>query len=159
MQRHMAILGFELEEIVRLIRMLEESGLDEIVFKEESRYLRVRGPRAVGSVAATPAHKSTPTYHPPRSLPPVPEAQGLAEDEIALESPMMGMFYRSEKPGGPPLVTIGQAVSVGQPVGIIEAMKIFSEVLAEHAGVVVSVPATDGELVHPGAPLVILRTY
>ena len=40
----MAILGFELEEIVRLIRMLEESGLDEMVIREETRYLRVRGP-------------------------------------------------------------------------------------------------------------------
>ncbi len=70
---------------------------------------------------------------------------------------MMGMFYRSEKPGGPPLVSVGQSVSIGQAIGIIEAMKIFSEVLAEHAGVVVAVPATDGELVHAGAPLVVLR--
>jgi len=154
----MAILGFELEEIVRLIRMLEESGLDEIVFKEDARYLRVRGPRPASSVVpAQTAHTNTQSPHAQRALPPVPETQEIAEDQIALESPMMGMFYRSEKPGGPPLVTVGQSVVVGQPIGIIEAMKIFSEVLAEHAGIVISVPAVDGQLVHAGAPLVILR--
>lgn len=153
----MAILGFELEEIVRLIRMLEESGLDEIVLKEDARYLRVRGPRPANSVPAQAAHSSTVSHHVPRALPPVLDAQEIAADEVVLESPMMGMFYRSEKPGGPPLVSVGQAVSIGQPIGIIEAMKIFSEVLAEHAGVVDSVPAADGELVHAGAPLVILR--
>jgi len=68
------------------------------------------------------------------------------------------MFYRAEKPGGPPLVTVGQHVSIGQIIGIIEAMKIFSEVLAEHAGVVIAVPAQDGQLVHAGAPLIVLRS-
>src|SRR5580658_3980196 len=152
----MAILGFELEEIVRLIRMLEESGLDEIVFKEDARYLRVRGPRAGNSIPV-PARNSTDSNYAPRALPPAHEIHDIAEDQIVLESPMMGMFYRSEKPGGPPLVSIGQPVAVGQPIGIIEAMKIFSEVLAEHAGVVVSVPAVDGELVRAGEALVVLR--
>jgi acetyl-CoA carboxylase biotin carboxyl carrier protein len=157
----MAILGFELEEIVRFIHMLEESGLDEIVFQEDVRYLRVRGPRPVASAPPqAPVSSSVTRSAPqsaPRALPPVSDVAKIAEDQIALESPMMGMFYRSEKPGGPPLVVVGQDVAVGQPIGIIEAMKIFSEVLAEHAGVVVAVPATDGELVHAGAPLVILR--
>jgi acetyl-CoA carboxylase biotin carboxyl carrier protein len=155
----MAILGFELEEIVRLIRMLEESGLDEIVLKEDARYLRVRGPRPATSVTAKTAHSSTAVHpiSPPRALPPVQDIQAIAVDQVALESPMMGMFYRSEKPGGPPLVSIGHAIAIGQPIGIIEAMKIFSEVLAEHAGIVVSVPAVDGGLVHAGEPLVILR--
>lgn len=154
----MAIFGFELEEIVRVMQMLEESGLDEIVIKEEARYLRVRGPRTMSGPAPyanAPAPQARPVQ---RSLPPPALAvAAVADDEIALASPMMGMFYRSEKPGGPPLVTIGQAVTVGQAIGIIEAMKIFSEVLAEHAGVVVAVPAVDGELVRAGEPLIILR--
>ena len=154
----MAILGFELEEIVRLIQMLEESGLDEIVFKEESRYLRVRGPRTGGSAAPTQNAAPPSAARAQRALPPAaPTPAGIPDDQIALASPMMGMFYRSEKPGGPPLVVIGQAVSVGQAIGIIEAMKIFSEVLAEHAGVVVAVPAVDGELVQAGEALVVLR--
>lgn len=150
----MAILGFELEEIVRLIQMLEESGLDEIVLKEDNRYLRVRGQRSP-TTSVGPTHASAPPQQLQRSLPPAePET---FEDQVTLTSPMMGMFYRAEKPGGPALVSVGQPVAVGQVIGIIEAMKIFSEVLAEHAGTVVSVPAVDGELVHAGAPLIVLR--
>lgn len=158
----MAILGFELEEIVRLLQMLEESDLDEIVIKEEDRFLRIRGPRRARAVAAAPSVVDSPApvlSKTPPALPAKPDtpAMAAAEDEIVLTSPMMGMFYRSEKPGAPSMVNIGQTISVGQTIGIIEAMKIFSEVPAEHAGVVVAIPAQDGQLVQLGTPLVILR--
>ncbi len=166
----MAILGFEIEEITKFVQMLEESGLDEIVIKEEGRYLRMRGPRQSRPSASQPPEFAAAPIYPQaqRALPPArqpskhkpgaePVVPVMPADQMALESPMMGMFYRSEKPGGPALVNVGQSVSVGQVIGIIEAMKIFSEVLAEHAGIVVAVPAVDGELVHAGAPLVIIR--
>ena len=159
----MAILGFELDEIVRLIQMLEQSDLDQLVIKDESRFLRIRGPRVVSSpgstlISASPV--SDPVRHQRALLPPAPRAQETpvaAEKTIALTSPMMGMYYRADKPGAAPLINVGQHVSVGQAIGIIEAMKIFSEVLAEHSGTVVSVHAKDGELVQAGATLVILR--
>jgi acetyl-CoA carboxylase biotin carboxyl carrier protein len=78
--------------------------------------------------------------------------------EIALVSPMVGVYYRSGKPGDPPLVEVGQVVVRDQPIGIIEAMKIFSEIPAEHGGTVVAVPAQDGQLVQAGTPLVIVKT-
>ena len=81
----------------------------------------------------------------------------MPEDHLPLVSPMVGVFYRSGKPGDPPLVEIGQVVAKDQPIGIIEAMKIFSEIPAEHSGIVVAVPAEDGQLVEAGTPLVILR--
>jgi acetyl-CoA carboxylase biotin carboxyl carrier protein len=154
----MAILGFELDEIAKQIRLLEESGLDEICIVEETRYLRVKGPR---KQAAAPMYVTAPQPQAAapvqRALPPAAPAPVADENQIVLTSPMMGMFYRAEKPGAPPLVNVGQHVSVGQPIGIIEAMKIFSEVLAEQSGVVVAVPADDGTLVQAGAPLIILR--
>ena len=156
----MAILGFELDEISKQIKLLEDSGLDEICIVEETRYLRVKGP---SRQAAAPVYVAAPPAAAPaapRALPPgapIAAAPAADENQIVLSSPMMGMFYRAEKPGAPPLVTVGQHVSVGQPIGIIEAMKIFSEVLAEQSGVVVSVPVDDGTLVQAGAPLVILR--
>ena len=70
---------------------------------------------------------------------------------------MVGVFYRTGKPGDPPLIEVGQRIVRDQPIGIIEAMKIFSEIPAEHGGIVVAIPANDGQLVQAGTPLVILK--
>jgi acetyl-CoA carboxylase biotin carboxyl carrier protein len=69
----------------------------------------------------------------------------------------MGIFYRSPEPGAAPFVEIGDLVEPGQPVGLIEAMKLFSEVLAEVAGRVREVPAKDGKLVQMGETLLVLE--
>ncbi len=169
----MAILGFELEEIIRLIALLESSGLAELVWEEEDRFIRIRAPRPAKSgpaAAALPTPESrqafphadaaalAPPRHPARQIAAAPTARAEpAADQIALASPMVGTFYRADKPGAPSLVEIGQHVEVGQTIGIIEAMKIFSEVPAEHAGTIIAIPAQDGQLVQTGTPLVILR--
>jgi len=69
----------------------------------------------------------------------------------------MGIFYRAPAPGASAFVEIGDIVEVGQPIGMIEAMKTFSEVLSETAGTVLSIPAENGKLVQPGEPLVVLE--
>lgn len=76
---------------------------------------------------------------------------------VRIDAPVMGVFYRAAAPGEPPLVEIGDTVSPGQPVGLIEAMKVFSEVPAESGGVVRAIPVKNGALVHPGDPLVVLE--
>ena len=163
----MAILGFELDEIARLIALMEAQGLDEFIYQDGERYLRLRGPRyaknARQPAAVQPAPAASVSLEPRRAIAPrrpnaassVPEA--APADQVILESPMVGVFYRSSQPGSPPFVEIGQAVAVDQPIGMIEAMKVFSEVKAEHAGVVVSIPAQDGKLVQAGTALVILK--
>lgn len=159
----MAILGFELDEIARLIALVEEGDLDEIILEEEGRKLRIRGPRA-GRQVVTQAPTTTvvtqaPALPPPPRRPPASAAPDSAVEEgtVALVSPMVGVFYRAGKPGDPPLIDIGQRIRIDQPIGLIEAMKIFSEIPAEQAGVVVSIPAKDGTLVQAGAPLVIIK--
>ncbi len=162
--RLMAILGFELEEIAHLIALVESQGLEELVCEEEGRYIRIRGPRrikparpdAFGSASiepSTPRKRQTIAIPPPKNLAP----EGLPPDHVALVSPMVGVFYRAEKPGAPPLVHVGDQVAVDQTVAIIEAMKVFSEFKAEYAGVVVAIPAEDGQLVQIGMPLIILK--
>ncbi len=164
----MALLGYNLDELARILQMMDDSGLDELIIEEEDRSLKLRGPRRNKPVVHTSvAHAALAGNV--LALPPAPKlpkksaksSQGVqtepAEDQIALESPMVGVFYRSEKPGSPLFVTIGQHISVGQTIGIIEAMKVFSEVLAEHSGIVVAVPAQDGQLVQAGSALVILQ--
>ena len=174
----MAILGFELEEIARLLTVMEAQGLNELVIKEEGRYLRLRGPRYAAPISFPPSADTAATWPaPPSPVPPrkqlaaapsvagggqkptakMQDASALPPNQVALLSPMVGTFYRAEKPGSPPMITVGQRVSVGQIIGIIEAMKIFSEVPAEAAGTIVAIPAPDGQLVQNGAPLVILQ--
>jgi acetyl-CoA carboxylase biotin carboxyl carrier protein len=69
----------------------------------------------------------------------------------------MGVFYRSPDRDAPPFIEVGDMVEVGQVVGLIEAMKVFSEVPSEVAGRVLEIPARSGTLVQPGDPLVILE--
>jgi len=157
----MAILGFELEEIARLIALVEAGELSELIHEEEGRYLRIRGPRAdkpPREFAAAPASATTTPSAPlrARAITP-PPSPASAKDQVILESPMMGIFYRAEKPGAPPLVHIGDHISVGQTVGIIEAMKVFSEFKAEQSGMIIAIPAHDGQLVQAQAPLFVLR--
>lgn len=167
----MAILGFELEDIAKLLALVDEHGLEEIRLEEGEQTLRIRGAnysrKAPRSAAVTVVESSAkaPTTRPPvariASAPKPASAPKTSTSEeeglVALKSPMVGVFYRSNQPGTPPLVEVGQAVSVGQAIGIIEAMKIFSEIPAEQAGVVVSIPAKDGKLVQAGETLVLLR--
>lgn len=173
----MAILGFELEEIAQLLALVESQQWEKFVLEEEGRYLRICGPRpeppalpaappfaaplpitAEVSVATgqNGKQKTLPAAKPPRAAK-AGKLGALAADQIALTAPMVGVFYRADKPGAPPLISVGDRIAVGQPIGIIEAMKIFSEIPAEHAGVVAAIPAEDGQLVQTGQPLIILQ--
>ena len=169
----MAILGFELEEIVRLFALVQTQGLDELIYEEEERSLRIRSPRSrksapvvAGIAMPEPRPGAAAVHHAPRHAPGKAvhaSANGsgasneLEPDQIALSAPMVGVFYRSDKPGGPSFINVGERIAVGQTIGLIEAMKVFSEVPAEHAGIVVAIPAQDGQLVQAGTPLVILQ--
>ncbi len=164
----MALLGYDLDEIARILAMMEDSGLDELIIEEEDRSLKLRGLRRAKPMlyTAAPTHGENTTVLSLPSAPKTPKKSAPSGskpqtepdvDQVALTAGMVGVFYRSEKPGSPPLVNIGQHVAVGQIIGIIEAMKVFSEVPAEHSGIVVAVPAQDGQLVQADSALVILQ--
>lgn len=169
----MAILGFEVEEIARLLALVDARQWEDFILEEEGRMLRIRGPRPAAPSVAPPAgaeNQSRPSQPPAQAAPALPagrkprsarnngKVDAIQAGHVALEAPMVGVFYRANSPGAPPLIKPGDHISVGQTIGIIEAMKIFSEIPAEHAGVVVSVPAQDGQLVQSGTPLVILKS-
>lgn len=70
-----------------------------------------------------------------------------ADNRVAVLAPLTGTFYRSESPDAPPLVEVGDTVEEGQKIGLIEAMKVFSEVVADQAGVVAEFAVQNGRLV------------
>ena len=167
----MAILGFEIEEIARLVTLLDAHELEELIIEEEGRSLRLRSPnhaklappQILSAMPTTAVLAPIPTQRPPSHKPLPPSGTSslpgaIPEDQRALISPMVGVFYRSEKPSSPPFINIGERIAIGQTIGMIEAMKVFSEVPAEQAGIVVAIPAHDGQLVQAGSPLVILQS-
>jgi acetyl-CoA carboxylase biotin carboxyl carrier protein len=72
---------------------------------------------------------------------------------IPVNSPMNGIYYASPSPSSPPFVKEGESVMADQVVGLIEAMKVFNEIVAPISGTVIRVVAKNGELVNPGDPL------
>ena len=72
---------------------------------------------------------------------------------IPVSSPMNGIFYSSPSPSAPSFVKEGEAVTAGQVVGLIEAMKVFNEIVAPTTGIVDRIVAENGALVQPGEPL------
>jgi acetyl-CoA carboxylase biotin carboxyl carrier protein len=83
-------------------------------------------------------------------------ARESAEGHV-ITAPMIGTFYASSSPGAAPFVREGDAVEVGQTIGIIEAMKIMNEIEAEVAGRVKRILARDGQGVEYGQPLLVIE--
>ena len=73
-----------------------------------------------------------------------------------MRSPMVGTFYASSSPEAPPFVKVGQAVKAGDTLCIIEAMKMFNQIEADHAGTIVAVLASSGQPVEFDEPLFVI---
>jgi acetyl-CoA carboxylase biotin carboxyl carrier protein len=99
------------------------------------------------------------------SAAPAPAAAGAAaaparptENRHVVLAPLVGTFYRTPNPGAKPFVEVGSRVQRGQPVAIIEAMKLMNEVLAEAAGVVVEILVENAQPVQYEQPLLVIDT-
>lgn len=157
------------ETLRRLARLVAENGLSELTVEEDGVTMTVKAggeaaPPAPGPMMAIQAHLHPLAHTPPYSQTmvtapavPSPVTPARAATAVALESPMVGVFYRSPSPDDPPFVTIGDLVRVGQPIGLIEAMKVYSEVPSEVAGRVVDMPVESGKLVQQGQPLIFVE--
>ncbi len=115
------------ERIREVVRIVQETGVGEVTVDEGGMTITVRRTQESDGVAA-PAAPVDPLAAP--ALP--PPSNGL----VKVESPMVGVFYRAPEPGKPSFVEIGDIVTVGQTLCLLEAMKLFNELKAESAGVV-----------------------
>ena len=137
-----------LEAVRRLLHLVDHHGLTELEVEEGDLRITIRG--APELPAANPQ---------PPSAADRPAAVESAESDSrfhALLSPMTGVFYRSPGPEAPPFVEPGDRVEVGQEIGLIEAMKVFSEIPAERAGRIVEILVASGQLVSQDDPLMLL---
>jgi acetyl-CoA carboxylase biotin carboxyl carrier protein len=144
----------------RLSELVEQHGLEELIVERDGIEVVVRSflSSAAETVYLSPSSLGA-SVSPVRAAPtPAPEAPLAPASYHRLTSPMVGVFYRSSDPNTPPFVEIGDVVRVGQTVGLIEAMKVFSEIPADVSGRVVEVPAANGRLVQPGETLFVIDT-
>jgi len=143
----------------RLAGILNDTGLSEI--EVERGDLKIRVARTM-TAAATVVHAApAPIAAPVSALAPIavqPEAAGeaLPPGEV-VKSPMVGTVYLQSQPGTPPFVKVGDKVTQGQTLLIIEAMKTMNPIPAPKAGVVRAVMAEDGQPVEFGEPLAVIE--
>lgn len=151
----------DLRKLKKLIDLVEESGIAELEVtegEEKVRIVKTGRPVADTSVVipaavAVPAASAaipTPVAAPAVTAPAAPEGH-------VLKSPMVGMFYRAASPEAKPFVEIGDTVRKGQPICIIEAMKLMNEINAEIEGEVVKVHVENGQAVQYGERLFAVR--
>ena len=153
----------DLRKIKKLIDILEESNLAELEIKEGEESVRLsRVPKGM-TAAPAPAHVqlSAPTPAVPAAANvPVASAQTAGGKELppgqVMRSPMVGTFYASSSPEAPPFVKVGQAVKAGDTLCIIEAMKMFNQIEADHSGTIVAVLASSGQPVEFDEPLFVI---
>ena len=133
------------EDLVRqLAALLDETGLNEIEYANDGLTVRV-----VKNVGATPfVTAPAPAETAPASR---------SDHPGAITSPMVGVVHTSADPHSPPFVKIGDEVSEGQTLVLIEAMKVFNPIVAPNAGKVTQILVANGTPVEFGEPLVIIE--
>ncbi len=134
-------------EIRDLIDFIAQSGLNEVDIETKEIKLHVKrepdqkvlkgAAPVVAAPVAMPAVAAAPAVATPAAKVEKPAATGKATLEI--KSPMIGTFYRSSNPDSPPFASVGDKISKGQTVAIIEAMKLFNEIESEISGTIVKV--------------------
>jgi acetyl-CoA carboxylase biotin carboxyl carrier protein len=146
----------DLRKLKTLIELVESSGIAELEVSEGEERVRIT--------------RSMPTAHPtlPRDSP--GDGGGVATGEVhaaqqplapaseghVVKAPMVGTFYRAAAPGSASFVEVGDAVQPGDPLCIIEAMKLMNEIEADQAGIVKAILVENGQAVEYGQPLVII---
>jgi len=131
-------------ELIRtLAALLTETGLSEIEYAIGDRRIRV----------ARAAAGLPPTLAAPISA----AAAGSIEHPGAVKSPMVGTAYLAPQPGVPPFVRLGDAVAEGQPLLIIEAMKVMNQIRAHRGGRVAQILVADAQPVEYGAVLMLIE--
>jgi acetyl-CoA carboxylase biotin carboxyl carrier protein len=162
-------MSWDLEQIKALAALVNEYQLAELSLSNgEHHTLTIKSALSVSTttvVSSVPVAASIATENAENTTsitanePSVPVVAEAVDDPslLTITSPMVGTFYASSSPENPPFVEVGQRISVGQSLCILEAMKQMNVFESEHSGVVVAVLASNQEPVEYGQPLFTLK--
>ena len=152
----------DLRKLKTLIDLVSESNISELEITEAEGKVRIvkggvaAAPAATPTAAATAAAAAEAAPTAALAAPSVPAAPPEPEGRT-IKSPMVGTFYRAANPGATAFVELGDEVKEGQPVCIIEAMKIMNEIEADCSGRIKRILCENGQAVEFGQPLFIVE--
>ena len=157
----------KVKEIIELIDFISKKRIDEVKIETSEIKLAIKksaaGPKVIEQMAPSIQHiaapvaaaapvASAPAVSSPAS-PTVADKPAANDNYITIKSPMVGTFYRTANPDAPEFVTVGDAITPGKPVCIIEAMKLFNEIESEVSGKIVEVLVENSTPVEYDQPL------
>lgn len=153
----------DISKVRELVKLVEESGIEELEVIHKDTTIRIQKSQAMTLGGATlaptvmpmaaPAAPSLPAAPAVAEAAPVPAASAKWKD---VRSPIVGTFYRAPSPSSPSFVEIGDHVQAGQPLCIVEAMKVMNEIEAEFSGTVKEVCVENGSPVEAEAVLFLI---
>ena len=156
----------DLRKLKTLIDLVSESNISELEITEADGKVRIVKSDPAAAVMPLPGvvhMPAAPLVAAPAVAAAAPAAAAatapapVGETGHVVKSPMVGTFYRSSSPGGKPFVEVGSEVKEGEPVCIIEAMKIMNEIEADKAGKITKILCENGQAVEFGQPLFVVE--
>lgn len=149
----------DIDEIHRLIELMNENELLELELVEDSKKIRLKkkydgGPRVIAAPMAAGPVAQLPVAA--AGGPPAVNS-GPPAGTVEIKSPMVGTFYRAANPEAPSYAEEGDEVSADTTVCIVEAMKVFNEIKAEVEGTIVSILVENGQTVEYGQPMFLVK--
>ena len=150
------------DEISAILKIIDGSSCDEFVLETDDIKLIVRrrgaGGSAIEPTLSTPHPVGSAAAPAPAQAAPKAPAASIAQSDGAdvVRAPMVGTFYRSPSPGAPPFVEVGSKIKKGDPICIIEVMKLFTTIHAEWSGTVAEIGAPNAHLVDYGQMLFVI---
>ena len=150
----------DIRKIKKLIELVEESGIAELEITEGEESVRISRGMVATQVApvayAAPQVAAAPVAAAPGAAPSSAPAAAELSGHV-LRSPMVGAFYRSSGPDSAAFVEVGQQVKVGDPLCIVEAMKMMNQIQSDKAGVIKSILVENGDTVEFDQPLFVIE--
>jgi acetyl-CoA carboxylase biotin carboxyl carrier protein len=151
----------DIKQIQELVKLINKTNIGEITIEEEGVKITVKQKKdpvqhyVQGTQGATvfAPQQQMPAPAPAAPVAPAAPATPKADNFITIKSPMIGTFYRQSGPGKPIFANVGDEVTVGKVVCIIEAMKLFNEIESEVKGKIVKVLVDDASPVEYDQPL------
>ncbi|MBE8563964.1 acetyl-CoA carboxylase, biotin carboxyl carrier protein [Vibrio splendidus] len=148
----------DIRKIKKLIELVEESGISELEISEGEESVRISRNSPVSAAPIQYAAAPAPVAAAPAAAPVAaePAAPAVPAGHQVL-SPMVGTFYGAPSPDAKPFVKVGQSVTAGETLCIVEAMKMMNQIEADKSGVVTAILVEDGQPVEFDQALVIIE--
>ena len=150
----------DIRKIKKLIELVEESGISELEISEGEESVRISRNSPVSAAPIQYAAAPAPVAAAAPAAAPAAEAEAAAPAVPAghqVLSPMVGTFYGAPSPDAKPFVKVGQSVTAGETLCIVEAMKMMNQIEADKSGVVTAILVEDGQPVEFDQALVIIE--